>query len=106
VRDVSVDILTGPKAGAPELMERLPGAPRLFQIPSELPAMQETAIGPNEVMNALRRYLENTGETQRAAAMKMGVNRHSLFRWLSDSQNPQKADLLQVAAFLRHAGFL
>ena len=68
--------------------------------------MQETAIGPNEVMNALRRYLENTGETQRAAAMKMGVNRHSLFRWLSDSQSPQKGDLLQVAAFLRHAGLL
>jgi DNA-binding phage protein len=68
--------------------------------------MQETAIGPNEVMNALRCYLENTGETQRAAAMKMGINRHSLFRWLSDSQSPQKTDLLQVAAFLRHAGFL
>jgi len=73
---------------------------------SELPTMQETAIGPNEVMNALRRYLKNTGETQRAAAMKMGVNRHSLFRWLSDSQSPKRADLLQVAAFLRHAGFL
>jgi hypothetical protein len=31
VRDVSVDILTGPKAGAPERKERLPGAPRLFK---------------------------------------------------------------------------
>jgi transcriptional regulator with XRE-family HTH domain len=68
--------------------------------------MQETAIGPNEVMNALRRYLENNGETGRTAAMKMGVNHHSLCRWLSDTQNPQKGDLLQVAAFLRHAGFL
>jgi len=87
-------------------MERLPGAPCLFKEFGGASGTQETAIGPNEVMNALRRYLENTGETGRAAATKMGVNRHSLCRWLSDTQSPQKADLLQVAAFLRRTGFL
>ena len=68
--------------------------------------MQETAIGPNEVMTALRRYLDKTGESRRAAAVKIGVNRHSLCRWLSDAQSPQKSNLLLVAAFLRRAGFL
>jgi hypothetical protein len=74
--------------------------------PLEAAGMQETAIGPNEVMNALRRYLEKTGESGRAVAVKMGVSRHSLCRWLTDTHSPQKGDLLLVAAFLRRAGFL
>jgi hypothetical protein len=102
----SVDILTGPQAGAPEPKERVPGAPRLFWRSAGGAGMPETAIGPNEVMNALRRYLEKTGESGRTAAVKMGVSRHSLCRWLTDSQSPQKGDLLLVAAFLRRAGFL
>jgi hypothetical protein len=68
--------------------------------------MEEAAISPDEVMNALRRYLETTGDTQRAAALKMGVNRHSLCRWLSDIHSPKKENLVMVAAFLRRAGYL
>ncbi len=67
--------------------------------------MQET-VSPDDVMSALRRYLENTGDTQRAAALKMGVNRHSLCRWLSEIHSPKKENLVQVAAFLRHQGYL
>ena len=49
-------------------------------------------------MGALRRYLENTGDTERAAALKMGVSRHTLCRWLSEKQSPKKGKLA-LAAF-------
>jgi transcriptional regulator with XRE-family HTH domain len=68
--------------------------------------MEKTAVSPDEVMNALRQYLENTGESRRAAAVKMGVNRHTLCRWLSDKQSPQKENLVMVATFLRRSGYL
>jgi transcriptional regulator with XRE-family HTH domain len=68
--------------------------------------MEKTAISPDEVMSALRRYLDATGESRRAAAAKMGVNRHSLCRWLSDKQSPQKENLVMVATFLRRSGYL
>jgi hypothetical protein len=86
--------------------EAATGAPRLWKRLLELSAMQETAIGPDEVINALRQYLENTGESRRAAAVKMGVSYHSIGRWLTDTQSPQKANLIQVAGFLRREGFL
>ncbi|MBV8224643.1 MAG: helix-turn-helix transcriptional regulator [Verrucomicrobia bacterium] len=101
-----MDILTGPQAGVPEPKERVPVRRACSGGPLEAAGMQETAIGPNEVMNALRRYLEKTGESGRAVAVKMGVSRHSLCRWLTDTHSPQKGDLLLVAAFLRRAGFL
>jgi transcriptional regulator with XRE-family HTH domain len=68
--------------------------------------MEEKAIGPSEVIDALKQYLEIIGESRRAAAVKMGVSRHCISRWLTDTQSPQKADLVQVAGFLRRAGFL
>jgi transcriptional regulator with XRE-family HTH domain len=68
--------------------------------------MEKTAISPDEVMSALRQYLDATGESQRSAAAKMGVNRHSLCRWLSDKQSPQKENLVMVASFLRRSGYL
>ena len=64
------------------------------------------AVSPDEVMSALRRYLENTGDTERAAALKMGVNRHTLCRWLSDEQSPKKGKMVLAAFFLRQAGYL
>jgi transcriptional regulator with XRE-family HTH domain len=68
--------------------------------------MQETGVSPDEVMSALRRYLEDNDESRRAAAVKMGVSRHSLCRWLSDKQSPKKENLVMVAAFLRRSGYL
>jgi hypothetical protein len=68
--------------------------------------IKETAVSPDEVMSALRRYLENTGDTERAAALKMGVNRHTLCRWLSDEQSPKKGKMALAAFFLRQAGYL
>ena len=68
--------------------------------------IKETAASPDEVMSALRRYLENTGDTERAAALKKGVNQHTLCRWLSDEQSPKKGKMALAAFFLRQAGYL
>jgi hypothetical protein len=68
--------------------------------------IKETAVSPDEVMSALRRYLESTGDTERAAALKMGVNQHTLCRWLSDEQSPKKGKMALAAFFLRQAGYL
>src|SRR6516165_3347038 len=68
--------------------------------------IKETAVSPDEVLSALRRYLKNTGDTERAAALKMGVNRHTLCRWLSDEQSPKKGKMALAAFFLRQAGYL
>jgi predicted DNA-binding protein (UPF0251 family) len=68
--------------------------------------MQEMAVSADDVIKALRRYLEKTGDTQRAAAVKMGVNRHTLCRWLAEKQIPHKIDLVLVAVFLKRASFL
>ena len=59
-----------------------------------------------QVMSALRRYLENTGETERAAALKIGANRHTLYRWLSDEQSPKKKRKDGVSRLLSEAGGL
>ena len=69
-------------------------------------SISETAVSADEVINALRRYVEKTGDTQRAAAVKMGVNRHTLCRWLTEKQIPKKIDLVLVAVFLKRARFL
>jgi hypothetical protein len=37
-------------------------------------------IGPAELLKALKRYLEESGESERSAASRIGVNRHSLRR--------------------------
>ena|SRR6516165_1133202 len=68
--------------------------------------IKETAVSPDEVMSALRRYLKNTGDTERAVALKMGVNRHTLCRWLSDEQSPKKGKMALAAFFLKQAGNL
>jgi len=63
-------------------------------------------ISPDELMSALKRYLEQSGETEQALASRIGVNRHTLGRWLSDKQSPKKGKLALTAFFLRRAGYL
>ena len=83
------------------------GKPRLFlRLVRTVKHMQETAVSADEVINALRRYVEQTGDTQRTAAVKMGVNRHTLCRWLTEKQIPKKIDLVLVAVFLKRERFL
>jgi transcriptional regulator with XRE-family HTH domain len=63
-------------------------------------------VTPDELLSALRRYLAESDDTEEAVASQIGVNHHTLRRWLSDSQTPKKGKLALAAAFLRHAGYL
>jgi len=65
-----------------------------------------TLTSPDELMTALKRYLEQCGKTEQAVASQIGVNRHTLARWLSDKESPKKGKLALTAFFLRRAGYL
>jgi len=67
---------------------------------------EESAISPDELMKALKRYLQESGGTERAIASLIGINRHNLHRWLSDEQSPKKGKLALTAFFLRSVGYL
>ena len=44
---------------------------------------------PDELIRALRRYVEESGKTEQAIASQIGINRYMLGRWLSDKQSPK-----------------
>ena len=67
---------------------------------------EKDVISPDELVSALRRYLEESGDTERAVAFQIGVNHHTLRRWLSEKQSPKKGKLALTAIFLRRAGYL
>jgi hypothetical protein len=60
------------------------------------------------LLKALKRYLAESAQTERATASRIGVNHHTLHRWLSDNQSPKKGGgkLALTALFLRRAGYL
>jgi transcriptional regulator with XRE-family HTH domain len=63
-------------------------------------------MSPDELLKVLKRYLEKCGETERTVASRIGINHHTLRRWLSDEQSPKKGKLALTACFLRRAGYL
>jgi DNA-binding XRE family transcriptional regulator len=67
---------------------------------------EKGVTNPNELMIALKRYLEQCGKTEQAVASQIGVNRHTLARWLCDKESPKKGKLALTAFFLRRAGYL
>jgi transposase-like protein len=67
---------------------------------------EKGVVSPDELLSALRRYLSESGDTEKAVASQIGVNHHTLRRWLSDQQSPKKGKLVLAASFLRHAGYL
>jgi hypothetical protein len=68
--------------------------------------VENEVMSPNELLKALKRYLEKSGETERAVASRIGINHHILRRWLSDEQSPKKGKLALTAFFLRRTGYL
>ena len=54
---------------------------------------------PDELMKALKRYLEESGETERSAASRIGVNRHTIHRWLSEKESPKKVNWRSPQSF-------
>jgi transcriptional regulator with XRE-family HTH domain len=67
---------------------------------------EKSAISPDELIKALKRYLQESGETERTIASRIGINRHTLHRWLSAKQSPKKGKLALTAFFLRRVGYL
>jgi hypothetical protein len=63
-------------------------------------------VSPDRLMSALKRYLEESRDSEREVASQIGVNHHTLRRWLSDKQSPKKGKLALTASFLRRAGYL
>jgi transposase-like protein len=63
-------------------------------------------ISPDQLMIALKRCLEESRDSEREVASQIGVNHHTLRRWLSDKQSPKKGKLTLTASFLRRAGYL
>jgi DNA-binding XRE family transcriptional regulator len=63
-------------------------------------------ISPDELMSSLKKYFNECGKTEQAVASQIGVNRHTLGRWLSEKQSPKKRKLALAAIFLRRAGYL
>jgi len=67
---------------------------------------EKRVVNPDELLSALKRYLKESGDTEQAVALQIGVNHHTLQRWLSDKQSPKKGKLGLTALFLRRAGDL
>ena len=69
---------------------------------------EKDEISPDELLSALKRYLDDSGDTEQTVAFKIGMNHHTLHRWLSDNESPKKGEgkLGLTALFLRRAGYL
>ena len=63
-------------------------------------------ISPDELMAVLKRYLRESNESEIVVASRIGVNRHTLNRWLTTSKSPTKGRLALTACFLRRVGYL
>ena len=61
---------------------------------------------PDELMTVLKRYLRESNESEIVVASRIGVNHHTLNRWLTDRQSPTKGRLALTACFLRRVGYL
>jgi hypothetical protein len=64
------------------------------------------ATSPEELIHVLKRYIGESNEGEFAVAAKIGVNHHTLHRWLTAKQSPRKERLALAACFLMRAGYL
>jgi hypothetical protein len=70
-------------------------------------AMSPSAnMSTEEVLQALGRYTEESSESDRQTATKLGVNRMTLTAWLGRRDRPQRCMLARLAGFLRRVGYL
>jgi hypothetical protein len=94
-----------PKAG-PKDADNLVAYQKRRKLSGPSSAEENNSTSPDELLKILRRYLQESHETERTIASRIGVNRHTFSRWLSDSQSPKKRTLALAASFLRRAGYL
>ena len=59
-----------------------------------------------EVLKALGRYKEESPESDRQTATKLGVRPMTLTAWLGGRDRPQRCMLARLAGFLRRVGYL
>ena len=59
-----------------------------------------------DVLRALGRYTEESSESERQTATKLGVKRMTLSAWLGGKDRPQRFMLARLAGFLKRAGYL
>ena len=59
-----------------------------------------------DVLKALGRYTEESSESERQTATKLGVNRMTLTAWLGGKDRPQRFMLARLAGFLKRVGYL
>jgi hypothetical protein len=69
-------------------------------------ALPSTHMSTEEVLKALERYTEESRESDRQTAAKLGVNRMTLTAWLGGRDRPQRCMLARLAGFLRRVGYL
>jgi hypothetical protein len=69
---------------------------------------EKDVISPDELLSALKRYVEESGDSEQTVVCKIGMNHHTLHRWLSDNESPKKGEgkLALTALFLRRAGYV
>ena len=79
----------------PDHSDPSPGAP--------LPSAR---MSTEEVLKALGRYTEESPESDRQTATKLGINRMTLIAWLGGRDRPQRCMLARLAGFLRRVGYL
>jgi DNA-binding XRE family transcriptional regulator len=61
---------------------------------------------PDELIETLKRYQRESNQSERTLASKIGVNHHTVNRWLRDRECPNKGPLALAASFLRRVGYL
>ena len=59
-----------------------------------------------EVLDAVKRYVSESKDSERQIASKLGVSRVTLYRWLADKAQPHKRRLAQVAGLLKRIGYI
>ena len=61
---------------------------------------------PDELVETLKRYQRESNQSERTLASQIGVNHHTVNRWLRDTQCPTKGPLALAAYFLKREGYL
>jgi transcriptional regulator with XRE-family HTH domain len=74
--------------------------------PSSRVASPSARMTTEEVLKALGRYTEESCESDRQTATKLGVKRMTLTAWLGGRDRPQRCMLARLAGFLRRVGYL
>src|SRR5260221_1160844 len=74
--------------------------------PSPYGALPSARMSTEEVLKALGRYTEESSESDRQTATKLGINRMTLTAWLRGRDQPQRCMLAREAGFFRRVGYL